>query len=78
MRDWLREIRKSEGFSSCEEAAAKIGCISASHYTSIENGTRSPHPETAKQIADALNFSRYEIDWTRFFQGTQDGDKAVM
>lgn len=65
-RDWLRKIRKQSGYESCEKFAAQIG-ISGSHYTNIENGKRTPKPDTAKSIALVLDFSNYGYDWTKFY-----------
>lgn len=65
-RDWLRNIRKQSGYESCEKLANELG-VSGSHYTNIENGYRTPKPNTAKKIADLLDFKKYGFDWTKFY-----------
>lgn len=66
MRDWLRVIRQDKGFSSCKALAIEVG-ISESHYTSIENGRRTPSTNIAKRIGTALDFP-----WTSFFEDIED------
>lgn len=60
MRDWLKDIRKSNSLTQ-EEVAIKSK-ISRSFYTHIENGTKTPSVDVAKKIAKTLDF-----DWTLFF-----------
>ena len=69
MRQWLRNIRKVEGYTC--RTIAKIIEVSTSHYTNIENDNRNPHPSTAKAIAKALNFEKYGLDWTAFYDNKQ-------
>lgn len=61
MRAWLKEIRDSKGLT--QEKVAKLSGISRSHYTHIEQGTKTPSVEVAKRIAKQLDF-----DWTFFFE----------
>ena len=63
MRDWLVKIRENQGRSQYE-VAAKAG-ISQSFYSAIELGNRGNKlpVQTAKKIADVLNF-----EWDMFYQ----------
>jgi transcriptional regulator with XRE-family HTH domain len=61
MRKWLRELRENKGFSQ-KTLAQSVG-MSQPFYTNIEKGNRRPSPETAKKIAEVLDF-----DWTMFFE----------
>lgn len=60
MRDWLKEIRLKKGLT--QEQVAILSDISRSHYTHIEQGTKTPSVDVAKRIAKQLGF-----DWTNFF-----------
>lgn len=53
--EWLKEIRKKNGMTTCE-VAKKIG-ISQSLYSSIENDYRNVSVKNAKKIAALLNFN---------------------
>ena len=57
----LKEKRKCIGMTQNEVAKA-VG-ISRAFYTNIENGKKLYSVETAKKIAQVLNF-----DWTDFFE----------
>lgn len=61
MRLWLKAIREGKGIESHEEAAILCG-ISRSYYTHIENGTKTPTVDVAKNIGLELGFP-----WTNFF-----------
>lgn len=61
MRQWLREIRKSQRYSQ-REIAEKAG-ISQSYFCFIEKGGKNVNVETAMKIAKALDFP-----WTRFYE----------
>lgn len=61
MRDWLKEIRLKKGLT--QEQVAILSDISRSHYTHIEQGTKTPSVDVAKRIAKQLGF-----DWTIFFE----------
>lgn len=61
LRKWLKELRDNNNLSQYE-MAKKIG-ITSQFYNFIENGKRRPSIETAKKIAEILNF-----DWTLFFE----------
>lgn len=76
-RDWLRKIRRQNGYESCEKLAVTIG-ISGSHYTNIENGKRTPKPETAKTIALALNFKEHGYDWTKFYSTSDQNETNII
>lgn len=62
MRLWLKDIRESRGIESHEEASILCG-ISRSYFTHIENGTRTPTVDVAKNIGLNLGFP-----WTNFFE----------
>ena len=64
MRQWLREIRKSQRYSQRE--IAKISGISQTYYSAIETGDRGLNVETAMKIAKALDFP-----WVRFYEEIQ-------
>lgn len=61
IRDWLKEIRMSRNLT--QEQVANLSKISRTMLTEIENGNANPSVETAKKIANALNF-----DWTLFYK----------
>lgn len=61
MREWMKEIRKTKGFTM-KDVAESAG-ISESYYCTIENGSRNCPVETAKKIAVVLGF-----EWTKFFE----------
>ena len=65
MRDWLVALRAGRSQS---KVAKEIG-IAQSTYASIETGYRTPSVETAKKIADVLEFP-----WTRFFENVEAPD----
>lgn len=60
MRNWLIAIRKQRGLTQVE-VAEKVG-ISQPSLCDIERGITSPRPDTAKKIAEVLDFP-----WTKFF-----------
>lgn len=60
MRDWLTKIRKKRGLTQAE-VARKVG-ISQPSLCDIERGITSPRPDTAKKIAEVLDFH-----WTKFY-----------
>lgn len=73
MRKWLKDIRDSKGLT--QEQVAILSGISRSHYTHIEQGTKTPSVKVAKRIASALNF-----DWTIFFEdksSLQEQERAI-
>lgn len=70
MRKWLKEIRLNKRM--VQKSVAKFAGISQQHYNFIENGERNPHVETAKKIAEILNF-----DWTRFFEDVQTDKENI-
>ena len=61
MRNWLIAIRKKRGLTQVE-VAEKVG-ISQPSLCVIERGITSPRPDTAKKIAEVLDFP-----WTKFFE----------
>lgn len=61
MRKWLRKYREENGLTQ-ETLSKKIG-ISRQMVGHLETGKANPSVETAKAIADVLNF-----DWTLFFE----------
>ena len=72
IREWLREIREAEKKSQ-RECAEAIG-VTTTAYCNYETGFRKPRTETAKKIADALNFEKYGLTWHGAFFG--DGAPA--
>ena len=60
MRSWLIEARQQKGLTQ-KELAQQVQ-ISQPSICDIEQGNKTPRPETAKRIAKVLGF-----DWTRFF-----------
>lgn len=63
MRKWLKEIRDAKGLT--QEQVAILSNISRSHYTHIEQGTKTPSVDVAKRIAKQLGF-----EWTIFFENS--------
>ena len=61
LREWLLNYRKKAGLS--QENIAKHSEISQQMYAAVETGARNPSVETAKKIAEVLDFG-----WTRFFE----------
>lgn len=59
-RNWLTDIRNNLGLT--HQDVADKAKIDRSFYTQIENGSRNPSVDTAKSIAEVLDFS-----WTKFF-----------
>lgn len=60
MRDWLADFRQ---LANMTHEKVSVRCdITRQFYSMIENGERTPSVETAKRIAEVLNF-----DWTRFY-----------
>jgi len=73
MRKWLKDIRDSKGLT--QEQVAILSGISRSHYTHIEQGTKTPSVNVAKRIAKQLGF-----DWTIFFEdksSLQEQERAI-
>jgi len=63
---WLKEIRKSQKKSQ-QECADAIG-VTQQMFSCIENGRRKPHYTKAQLIAEYLNFQKYGLTWTAFFE----------
>lgn len=61
MRDWLVAIRVAKGMTQAE--VAEKAHISQPSLCDIERGINSPRPDTAKKIAEVLDFP-----WTKFFE----------
>lgn len=64
MRQWLREIRKSQRYSQRE--VAEMAGISQSYFCFIEQGSKDVKVETAMKIAKALDFP-----WVRLYEDIQ-------
>lgn len=62
----LKELRKDKNLS--QQQVADSSKISRAAYSNIENGVRKPSVDTAKKIADVLDF-----DWTEFYKNSQAG-----
>jgi transcriptional regulator with XRE-family HTH domain len=59
IRVWLTEFRGNRTHQEVSDLAG----VSRNYYTEIENGVKNPSVETAKKLAEALEF-----DWTLFFR----------
>lgn len=46
--------------------------IRQSHYSEIENNKANPHPNTAKAIAEVLNFDKHNVSWTKFYEDKEN------
>ena len=70
---WLKSIRLEEN-KTHEQMASELN-ISRAYYTRIENGKRGARLDSklAKKISDILNFTKYCIDWTKFYDDTPTG-----
>lgn len=64
VRDWLKNLRVSNNLTMAEVAAKSN--ISESYYSLIENGHRDVPVNTAKKIAQTLNFH-----WTSFYNNEE-------
>lgn len=60
-RDWLTAYRKKLKLTH-QDVAISVN-VSRQYYGMIESGERDPSVETAKKIADLLNFN-----WITFFE----------
>lgn len=69
-RKWLKEIRKKQCFTQLQ--AANKSNITRSYYTMIEQGKRTPKPQTAMDIAKALGFN-----WTIFFENNSNDSLQI-
>jgi len=61
MRTWLTIIRTDKKMTKSQ--VAKCSKISLPYYSQIESGQRNLRTNTAKIIAEVLNF-----DWTKFYE----------
>ena len=69
MPKWLKDKRCSKKLSQVD-VANKVGITRVS-YARIEIDERSPSVETAKKIANVLDF-----DWTRFYEDEETQHEA--
>ena len=60
LRNWLKELRDNKGLSQ-EKCAEMVG-ITQQMLSFIETGSRRPSVETAKALAEVLDF-----DWQLFY-----------
>ena len=67
MRDWLVAIRKEKEGKTQTEVARAVG-VTQQAYCLIELEENRPSIDTAKAIAAALNFEKYGLDWTKFYE----------
>ena len=66
MRQWLVNARMGKNLTQ-QELADKVG-ITRQFIGILENElTATPHPNTAKKIAEVLGF-----DWTKFFEDDKE------
>jgi len=75
MRKWLKHIRLLKKLTH-EELAKQI-CISRAHYTHIELSQRNPSIELAKELSRALDFGKYNISWTKFYENQEKLNTAT-
>lgn len=61
MRKWLKVYREKRELT--QQETAKLSGISRSYYTHIEQGTKTPTVQVAKNIAKTLKFN-----WVLFFE----------
>ena len=66
----LKEIRMSKNMNIKDVATQ--ASISEAMYCLVENGKRRPSVDTAKRIANVLDF-----DWTKFFDDHAEEQKVV-
>jgi len=67
LRIWFKKVR-DDLYLTQAEIAKKVG-VTRQFIGMIESGVASPHPDTAKIIAEKLNFKKYGYDWTKFYSG---------
>ena len=65
MRIWFKKVRDDLKLTQAE-IAKKVG-VTRQFISMIESEVASPHPDTAKIIAEKLNFKKYGYDWTMFY-----------
>ena len=61
MRNWLKAYREKKNIS--QQQLATLVDIDITAIGKYENGKRRPSVDTAKKIAEVLDF-----DWTRFYE----------
>lgn len=75
MREWLKNIRETKGYSTYK--VAELAEISQSYYYAIECGERGNplNVDVAKKIAHALDF-----EWIRFYDNSANraGEKTAL
>ncbi len=54
-RSWLKELRKKRSLTQAEVASRSF--IERSYYAQIENGTKNPSIDVARNIANVLHFN---------------------
>lgn len=70
VRLWLINIR--EKCKMTQEQVSIKAKVSRQFIGMLENNTKvNPHPNTAKRISEVLEFEKYGIDWTKFFEDEQ-------
>jgi len=69
MRQWLIDIRKDQ--KKTQDIVAHYAGVTRQMIGIIERNKGNPHPSTAKAIAKALNFEKYGLDWTAFYDNKQ-------
>lgn len=74
VRQWLIEIREKQKMT--QDIVAKQVGITRQMIGMIENEKANPHPSTAKAIAEALEFDKYGLSWTAFFDDKQNDKSA--
>lgn len=72
MRVWFKKIREYQKLTHAD-ISGKVG-VSRQYIGMIEAGVATPHPDTAKVIAEKMHFEEYDVDWTSFYS-TEDTKK---
>lgn len=67
MRNWLIEIRNHNKMTQSQ--VAEKCHLTRQYLGMLENNHKLyPHPKKAKRIADALEFEKNGIHWTKFYE----------
>lgn len=64
--NWLQKIRNEQNVS--QKKLGQLCDIGATGVSMIETGKRKPSVNLAKKMANALNFDKYNLTWTIFFE----------
>lgn len=65
MREWFKKLRLKADLTQSD--VANMANVDVTTINKIELGERRPSVETAKAIAEVLNF-----DWTKFYENEKE------